>query len=38
MQAGFADAIGMDPGDAGWARLMDALVLIVQHPIPPSRG
>jgi transcriptional regulator with XRE-family HTH domain len=36
--AGFADALGIDPGDAGWARLMDALVLIVQHPIPSSRG
>jgi transcriptional regulator with XRE-family HTH domain len=36
--AGFADAAGIDPGDTGWARLMDALVLIVQHPIPPSRG
>jgi transcriptional regulator with XRE-family HTH domain len=36
--AGFADAVGMDPGDAGWGRLMDALVLIVQHPIPPGRG
>jgi transcriptional regulator with XRE-family HTH domain len=36
--AGLADAISMDPGDAGWARLMDAIVLIVQHPVPPSRG
>ena len=35
--AGFADAVGMDPGDAG-CRLMDALVLIVQHPIPYGRG
>ena len=36
--AGFADAIGVDPGDAGWARLMDAIVLIVQHPVPSGRG
>jgi transcriptional regulator with XRE-family HTH domain len=36
--AGFADAVGMDPGDAGWGRLMDALVLIVQHPTPSGRG
>jgi transcriptional regulator with XRE-family HTH domain len=36
--AGFADAVGMDPGDAGWGRLMDALVLVVQHPIPSGRG
>jgi transcriptional regulator with XRE-family HTH domain len=36
--AGFADAVGMDPGDAGWGRLMDALVLIVQHPIPSGRS
>jgi hypothetical protein len=28
----------MDPGDAGWGRLMDALVLIVQHPNPSGRG
>lgn len=31
--AGLADAIGVDPGDAGWGRLLDALVLIVQHPV-----
>jgi transcriptional regulator with XRE-family HTH domain len=31
--AGFADAVGTDPGDAGWGRLMDALLLIVQHPV-----
>jgi len=31
--AWFADAVGVDPGDAGWGRLMDALVLIVQHPV-----
>ncbi len=36
--AGLADAITMDPGDAGWGRLMDALLLIVQHPIPSGRG
>ena len=36
--AGFADAMTMDPGDAGWGRLMDALVLIVQHPTPSGRG
>jgi transcriptional regulator with XRE-family HTH domain len=36
--AGFADAVGVDPGDAGWGRLMDALVLIVEHPIPSGRG
>jgi transcriptional regulator with XRE-family HTH domain len=36
--AGFADAVGIDPGDAGWGRLMDALMLIVQHPIPSGRG
>jgi transcriptional regulator with XRE-family HTH domain len=36
--AGFSDALGIDPGDAGWGRLMDALVLIVQHPIPSGRG
>ena len=32
--AGFADALGVDPADAGWSRLLDALVLIVQHPVP----
>ena len=36
--AGFADTVGIDPGEAGWNRLMDALVLIVQHPILSGRG
>ena len=36
--AGIAAAIGMDPGDTGWGRLMDSLVLIVEHPIPSGRG
>jgi transcriptional regulator with XRE-family HTH domain len=36
--AGFADGVAIDPADAGWARMMDALVLIVQHPIPTGRG
>lgn len=36
--AGLAGAVGVDPGDAGWGRLMDALVLMVQHPIPSGRG
>jgi transcriptional regulator with XRE-family HTH domain len=36
--AGFADAVGMDPGETGWDRLMDALVLIVQHPTPSGRS
>jgi transcriptional regulator with XRE-family HTH domain len=30
---GLAAALGVDPGDAGWGRLLDALVLIVQHPL-----
>ncbi len=36
--AGCADAIGVDPGDAGWSRLLDAVVLIVQHPARPGTG
>jgi transcriptional regulator with XRE-family HTH domain len=36
--AAVADAIGRDPGDTGWGRLMDALVLVVQHPAPASRS
>ena len=34
--AGFADAVGMDPGDAGWSRLMDALA--VRCSIRPGYG
>jgi transcriptional regulator with XRE-family HTH domain len=30
---GLAAALGVDPGDSGWGRLLDALVLIVQHPL-----
>jgi transcriptional regulator with XRE-family HTH domain len=30
---GLAAALGVDPGDSGWGRLLDALILIVQHPL-----
>jgi transcriptional regulator with XRE-family HTH domain len=34
--AGLAAAVDTDPGEPGWGRLLDALLLIVQHPIPPG--
>ncbi len=34
--AGLAAALGVDPGETGWGRLLDALLLIVMHPIPPA--
>jgi transcriptional regulator with XRE-family HTH domain len=34
--AGLAAALGTDPGESGWSRLLDALLLIVQHPVPPG--
>ncbi len=34
--AGLASLVGADPGEAGWGRLLDALLLIVQHPNPPD--
>ncbi len=33
---GLAEAIDVDPGESGWGRLLDALLLIVAHPIPPA--
>ena len=33
--AGLAAAVGTDPGESGWGRLLDALLLIVQHPTAP---
>jgi transcriptional regulator with XRE-family HTH domain len=33
--AGLAAALGTDPGESGWGRLLDALLLIVDHPVPP---
>jgi transcriptional regulator with XRE-family HTH domain len=32
--AGLASVLGGDPGEAGWGRLLDAVLLVVQHPIP----
>ena len=32
--ATLAAALGDDVGESGWARLMDALLLIVHHPTP----
>jgi transcriptional regulator with XRE-family HTH domain len=32
--AGLASALGTDPGESGWGRMLDALLLIVQHPLP----
>jgi transcriptional regulator with XRE-family HTH domain len=32
--AGLAAALGTDPGESGWGRLLDALLLIVTHPVP----
>jgi len=29
-----AAALGVDVGESGWARLMDALLLIIHHPAP----
>jgi transcriptional regulator with XRE-family HTH domain len=34
--AGLASVLGADPGEAGWGRLLDALLLVVRHPIPPD--
>jgi transcriptional regulator with XRE-family HTH domain len=34
--AGLASVLGADPGEAGWGRLLDALLLVVHHPIPPG--
>jgi transcriptional regulator with XRE-family HTH domain len=34
--AGLAAALGIDPGETGWGRLLDALLLIVAHPVPPG--
>jgi transcriptional regulator with XRE-family HTH domain len=34
--SGLAEALGVDPGEAGWGRLLDALLLIVAHPVPPA--
>jgi transcriptional regulator with XRE-family HTH domain len=33
---GLAAALGVDPGESGWARVLDALLLIVAHPVPPA--
>jgi transcriptional regulator with XRE-family HTH domain len=34
--AGLAAALGIDPGESGWGRLLDALLLIALHPLPPA--
>lgn len=34
--AGLASLLGADPGEAGWGRMLDALLLVVQHPVPPG--
>jgi transcriptional regulator with XRE-family HTH domain len=34
--AGLAAALDVDPGESGWGRLLDALLLIAIHPVPPS--
>lgn len=34
--AGLAAALGIDPGETGWGRLLDALLLIALHPLPPA--
>jgi transcriptional regulator with XRE-family HTH domain len=34
--AGLAAALGTDPGESGWGRLLDALLLIVVHPVTPG--
>jgi transcriptional regulator with XRE-family HTH domain len=34
--AGLAAALGTDPGESGWGRLLDALLLIALHPLPPG--
>jgi transcriptional regulator with XRE-family HTH domain len=34
--AGLAAALGTDPGESGWGRLLDALLLIAAHPVPPG--
>lgn len=32
--ASLAAALGTDPGESGWGRLLDALLLIAAHPVP----
>jgi transcriptional regulator with XRE-family HTH domain len=34
--AGLAAALEIDPGESGWGRLMDALLLIAVYPVPPA--
>jgi transcriptional regulator with XRE-family HTH domain len=34
--AGLAAALGVDPGESGWGRILDALLLIVAHPVPQA--
>ncbi len=34
--AGLAATLGHDPGESSWGRLLDALLLIVMHPVPPG--
>jgi transcriptional regulator with XRE-family HTH domain len=34
--ADLAATLGYDPGESGWGRLLDALLLIVVHPVPPG--
>jgi transcriptional regulator with XRE-family HTH domain len=34
--AGLAATLGADPGESGWGRLLDALLLIVEHPVLPD--
>jgi transcriptional regulator with XRE-family HTH domain len=33
---GLAAALGVDPGESGWGRLLDAVLLVVAHPVPPT--
>jgi transcriptional regulator with XRE-family HTH domain len=34
--AELAAALGTDPGESGWGRLLDALLLIAAFPLPPG--
>jgi transcriptional regulator with XRE-family HTH domain len=34
--ARLAAVLRTDPGESGWGRLLDALLLIVQHPVPSA--
>ena len=34
--AGLAPVLGHDPGESAWGRMLDALLLVVVHPVPPG--